>query len=1100
MGTPPVPPAGAPPQGPPGGGNEDMSAVANNLLSASVDFVRSIKEARDVLSTLPKISDDVGKKFSKASQEMKSLVVLADSAQDAFKGMSEYTKTLAKGLTASKNLKEVKTTLVAIAAASKKAIQSGLLDAKSQKAAQRAYDASIAKLKTYKGVKDAAFDMSGQEDAVRFVKELSREYGKLATQVGKAKFGKITEGVMGTRRNLVDAGIMKAGRVEKYAAYGEAAIKLKEAAKAKREDKARDFTEKREAAKEKLLAIPGMKEKFRATGMVTADGDIDWAKVAANRKVLAKSGGGGDAVKALQEATMAPRSGLMGKLTGGGMVEGAVGSVAGLVGQAAIPLAIAEAVKDLVVSIIDKNAEMNKQAETLASGGILTGTGVSGADALIAARQNLTPSTFLGMNRLGLGYDRNVKMAQAMVESGYNVEELGGGGVGGYNMKGEFGPGTFGDVQKIAATSGRVAGMGDAESVKMTMKLLMQYRQSMEGTGDFFTNLNKDTRAAGLSTLKYVSILQEITDQFDRMNKTVDQTSGVLRALSMTGRTTAEDLQENLKMILGDPKRDVGMQIYLDMMQRSSGQAGTNAKQQGQIFNKAAENAYQTLAGDGGLGMTGLSKDEVMKNLTTPEGREYLNSLLTTYQAKNPNIDVKKFQVAQGAINVASDEGRRSQLMEDFAKGRISAVDYQSAQVGLGKSAQVQANENLSAAKEVMRHSGISTSKLYEEGGVATTQKAQQLLQTFGLSPTLLRDTQMALQNQGQGRLKVAMSSEQNAQAVYDKLKDKMGEAGPLQTTASGKKESALEALERWTRDKRYGGKFMYYLRGADEGLDDLYNTNNDLAKGMDDAQKAAAKSADEEKARSAGAVTQNTAEIFANAFSSFFNEIISLLEKLRQIFVHSKLIMGLSGVVDEKDEALTGKKASTPAFMKMLDIANRLNEQQLAQLKSDANINPTDPNIQAKLKAAEARQSEFRQKYGPGSGLGQDAFDQQMADIKAIISDANDPVEKLMNKLGVNVDMGGGTKDKPEGEYTLTEQQMSDNAADIARWKMGGLVKVSEGKDQSGQTNYHLQTVNNYSASIAAVQAQAPAETQESTERAYFKAKGYHPDPSPSK
>ena len=254
------------------------------------------------------------------------------------------------------------------------------------------------------------------------------------------------------------------------------------------------------------------------------------------------------------------------------------------------------------------------------------------------------------------------------------------------------------------------------------------------------------------------------------MNKSVDQTSGVLRALSMTGRTTAEDLQENLKMILGDPKRDVGMQIYLDMMQRSSGQAGTNAKQQGVIFDKEATKAYQALSGEGGLGIPNLSKDQIKDMLSSSGGREQLNSMLTTFQSDHPDVDAKKFQVAQGALNTASDEGRRSQLMDDFAKGKISAVDYQSAQAGLGKSAQVQANENLSAAKEVMRHSGIGTNKLYEEGGIATTQKAQQLLQAFGLSPTLLRDVQMALQNQGQGRLKAALGSEGNAEAVYQQI------------------------------------------------------------------------------------------------------------------------------------------------------------------------------------------------------------------------------------------------------------------------------------------------------------------------------------------
>ncbi len=1073
----------SPPSPPSGDDLNDLQSAANNLRSASVDIANSAKAALDLYKSMPKVVEEIGKKFQKASTEMKGLVLLADSAQDAFKGMSDYGKTLAKGLAQEKSLKNVKATLAAIAIASKKAAQSPLLDAKQVKAAEKAYEAAISKLKSYRGVKDAAFDTKSQEEALELVKQLSKEYGKLATATGRAKLGGpggIREGIHSVRRNMIDAGIMKAGRVEKYAAYGEAAVKLKEAGRAKREAQQADFAEKRGEAQKKLLDIPGMKEKFKAAGMVTAGGDIDWAKAASNRKALKQVAGGVNPVdmRLLGEATTGPKTGMMGKLLGGGMIESGMGSVASAVGQAAIPLAIAEAVKDLVVSIIDKNAEMNKQAETLAAGGLLNAGGPMADVTLSAARQNLTPSTFLGMNKLGLGFERNVKMAQAVIEAGYNVEELAQGGPMGARLGSEFGPGTFGEVQKIAATSGRVAGLGDADSIKLTMKLLMQYRQSMEGTGDFFTNLNKDTRAAGISTMKYISILQEVTDQFDRMNKNIDQTSGVLRALSRTGRMTAEDLQENLKIILGDPKRDVGMQIYLDMMQRQSGQAGVNAKQQGNIFEKEADNAFKALAGEGGLGIPNVSRDDIKKMLQTPGGREQLNSMLTTYQSDHPDVDVKKFQTAQGALNTAAIEGQRKQLMGDFAAGKISAVDYQSAQAGLGKSAQVQANENLAAAKEVMRHSGISPEKLYGEGAIATTQKAQQLLQAFSLSPTLLRDTQMQLQNQGQGRLKVALGSESNAQAVYDKLKDKMGEGAQKLAVnpATGKPETAREALERWTRDKRYGGKFLMYLRGADEGLNDIYNTNSDLAQGMDDADKKAAKAADEAKARAAGAVTQNTAEIFANAFASFFNEIIGILEKIRVYFAHSSFFGGVS----EGDEAAAGKAAADPATQKLIDLAAKANEMSVTRLKSEAAAKPDDKDTQDKLQAALARQKEFQQKYGKDTGLSSDDFRKEMADIRDVLLNLNSPVTQMMQDLNVPLTKtaAGGT----EYGYDLTAQQYQDQSDKLSR--LGDLIKVTSDTDKAtGQTTYHVQTTNNYSAQWSQLTSQQD-QTTRSTER----------------
>lgn len=1068
-----VPPGGggAPPAG--GGGGGDVPEFNVNAFkdynSAVSDSNASTVLMKQALEALGAVAETTDKKILKFRDNLRGSILIADNTTEALKAMSDQTKALAKDFTQNKGLASAKTAYQGLIQNMKEMAAKHRENTKLVQGMNREITRLTIAEKALGNTSEEVFAASeGWMDVAKNINEAAKAAARLNTAYAgmkRMKWG--GEAVGTTRANLIDAGVMKAGRFEKYAAMGGAAVKLKEAAKAKRETNQADFLGRRETAR---AAVEDLEKKGHIKLQRTADGGIDWAKMATDRKKLARAGGAGGTgdlgttMGLLQQAGAAPKGGLMGKITGGGFIESAVGKGAELAGQFALPLAIAEAVKDLIVSLIDKNAEMNKQAETLSGGGLLAGAGLPGgasaADTFLAARSNLMPS--YGVSALGLNYDRNIKMAQAVIESGYGIEEIGQGGVFGAK-KGDFAPGTFGEMQKMAATTGRVSGMGDAASIQMSMKLITQYRQSMEGTEDFMINLNKDFRMAGLSVAKYVSILEEVTGQFDRMNKSIDQTSGVLRALSRTGRQTAEDLAEEMKNIVGDPKRDTGMRIYLDMQMQKSGQAQDNAAMQESVRAKEVQNAYKALGGEGlGLQMDGkpITPAAVGKLLETQEGRDQLNTMMTSLQAKNPDIDARRFISAQGAVTKAGQESDRATLMQQFANGKIDANTYDARIEALGKSPTTQANENLAAAKTVMRMSGLDENSLYQGGALKTNRKTQSLLEFFKLSPTLLRDTQTELQNQGQSRLRLGMTNEKYGEGLFNMYKSQMGPEGVLKkvtdaTTGKERDETFGEALNRWSKDPRYGKVFTNLLRGGNKEMERLYNTQSDLTDIEDDAAKEAEKARIEEAARSAGRVTQTTADIFANAFSYYFTEVVNVLEKIRLYFAHSKWFGGVT-----EDMEVAGA-ASVKQNMAKLDQAAADNDLRIADINRQLEgLDPNDTDRKADLeKQLRDEQSKkdalaTRTKYGVGSGLSAgDAAN--LADIASgEIANGQQPLVDALKAMNAQMDKAG--------DFTLTPDQYAQQQKMLEATGAGGLV--SKNTNAQGAVTSYTVHITQYS------------------------------------
>jgi hypothetical protein len=285
--------------------------------------------------------------------------------------------------------------------------------------------------------------------------------------------------------------------------------------------------------------------------------------------------------------------------TGMGVAEGGMGALEGMMGASAIPLAIAGLVKEG----FDKRAEYNSKTEkTLASSGLFA-QGGSAIDNLRAGRDNLIPRSAFH-NALGMSFNQNLEIAKAISDSGIATTELTHQG----ERKGEFGPGGYGMVQKQVYTTARLAGFDTASAVANIIKMVTMYNQSLSGTDDFFIKLNKDSKAAGLTTLRYVQLIDEVTSNLGRMNKSFETSLALINVLGRAGKTSADDLKTYFGALTNNTQdqdralRTYSAQTIIDSPQKH--QAFINMSQRQETYSR--QNAARALTD---LGVSFTDKD-----------------------------------------------------------------------------------------------------------------------------------------------------------------------------------------------------------------------------------------------------------------------------------------------------------------------------------------------------------------------------------------------------------------------------------------------------------------------------------------------------------
>ena len=157
---------------------------------------------------------------------------------------------------------------------------------------------------------------------------------------------------------------------------------------------------------------------------------------------------------------------------------------------------------------------------------------------------------------------------------------------------GLFAPGSVGEAQRIVQTVSRVSGLSDEQSIENLVKLLQQYGETMAGAESFMTRLNHDTQAAGISTTKYIKLLDEVNGSFDKMTRNLDETVGIMRQLTRYGSLSSETLKDLMEGLLqkspGAGMGEAALGAYSQtLVQGSPLLAASRRAEKGQAMNYA---------------------------------------------------------------------------------------------------------------------------------------------------------------------------------------------------------------------------------------------------------------------------------------------------------------------------------------------------------------------------------------------------------------------------------------------------------------------------------------------------------------------------------
>ena len=248
-----------------------------------------------------------------------------------------------------------------------------------------------------------------------------------------------------------------------------------------------------------------------------------------------------------------------------------------------------------------------------------------------------------GPNAYGQTKEENMRIAETIAKFGVSVGDLAEAendlkkNIIGYA---EAGRGT--NIASIVHHGGAMLGLSDVQTTEQIMKLLQQYHISLQGTDTFFNTLITDTKAAGLSTTKYLQIIEEITNQFDHMSRGIDAVTSALRNLGHTGLLTSEMVEDSMKaMMTTKAAPEVGAYLLLQMNETDRKDAARKmqmgTQNLGQNALTAAQQAYKA------FGKTDAQFEEDKRifgvsneSLMTPQGSTALQQMLGANLGNSP--------------------------------------------------------------------------------------------------------------------------------------------------------------------------------------------------------------------------------------------------------------------------------------------------------------------------------------------------------------------------------------------------------------------------------------------------------------------------------
>jgi hypothetical protein len=594
--------------------------------------------------------------------------------------------------------------------------------------------------------------------------------------------------------------------------------------------------------------------------------------------------------KALQSAASQVLAG--GEITGGAettigrVVAGGGSWTAGLegvmsgIGEADILVGALYALKKGFDGMIESNRDLYSRLGT--GGGLFTGPQAP-ASALQNVRMNLTPL----LNLYGQTYDSNLKMAEAITKFGVSVGDLSDlGNDLNNNIIGKAGGPVGGGIATTVFGGARLAGLDQVAATEQVMKLLQQYHESLEGTDAFFNKLNMDTKAAGITSVKYIQILDEISGQFDHMARGIDDVTSALRMLGHTGILTSEQVTDALKAMTTKTTPEVGAFLAMQPAFAQKTARALRAAQTADVGTQA-ENAYNALVD--AFQSTGMTKEDAAKRLKA-QGIT-VDTLSDMRTDMRTNVAAKATMVAGQVLTGVGDATKKQAVgsaLENLQAGRqaLQATTNYLANPTRG-ALELAFQPNMGPAAAVAMNITKLQQVLMRAGGLGQTPEAA--MRTFILHPEQMAGRAMEINQLANAlqlnpedipKLRTAVMAGAGAE-IQDALKGALPTeeyqkiAGYLGMGAGATKEDVIGRLGSSTDDQTTA---MEGLSSDWDTFTQLWERGGPLSKTLEDSAKAQGLELKTQAARDLGMALTTTNDYLKEITDFLTHQIYELM------------------------------------------------------------------------------------------------------------------------------------------------------------------------------------------------------------------------------
>ncbi len=1092
--------------------NRNLQDASNAFSDAGKDVANNMDLLTQRLEKAERMSKSMAKVFKDNSDSLKHMVEFADDMNDALKNWQSWTQKLANspGLFRSKERREVISFLEDFHATSKRLMTDrNFFNPEQQKIISRALSQTVSLVDDLKNTSDEAFDEHKVDEVTRAIVKMNAQVSKASKNISEIPIHKLTQGFRDINKIVQGTHFEKlkipqiAGFVDKIQEARQMALTAKNTTRNRQAMGAANYAKIRADLRGKLaqrgVSLERAGEKFKFPVQQKVGPSRSFQDIATSLNRAAEGGKSGWLDKRLTAYTLkkvasAQQEGgqvggipafllrrleqgggsVTGGITGGsGFLGGAGNMVSELAGKAAVPLALLQA----AMAVYDKNTEYNRAVQKgVGQGGLLTGMrpGETAGTRMAGFRNaiNVNP-----LNTLGMTYEKNLQMMQDIVGSGLTI-----GGIA-RNKGGAFGGGGFAQttgterandffttISRNAYIGGANIGMNPQESVRMTIKLLTTYRQSFAQSEQFFQKLATQTQAAGLSTGKYLEIIEGITSRYDNMNKSLKDVTDTLAILGKTGVSSADDLKDSLDLLTNaGQKRTTAQTAYLYKnelevpglaQQRLGGlreQTRSTAEEIARELSKTP--GFEKTTPQELIGMRGNFADlyeRMNRSGMEANDKQLIGTQLTALrQAQLKEAEQERFVTRGDFVGKAfsqqvTGETANDQMIQQMtALMKAMSLGNKGKGYGFGTLQDTQATADMLGDKVFEGVEGSFGTKL--EGLQRMGELAQKYAATFATqakAPGALPDNYVA---------DIAKSI---AQATGQKIKP--GETAEL-TAANFRKlietsEGSKKATEALASSQ---GFFIRTVSAPNNPLGQSMRADVTAAQNLQVAQQAAVQ-------------TRPTAEIFADAFTYLFNLLATPLNKmveLLQMIAHvGDLTMSpqearqkwaaettVTGSYGEKvDKIAEVSKQYTSAIQEMTDSVDQMSE------------GPEKKAAQQRLDRLKTRYDTFQSVMGtaPDSAIGLQTREDLLYNVRGADQLNTPGIDAALKMSGdqraqavANMLMGAGATYAGENKLRISDTDWKKQWAQIEELKNNGVIQeVSHEKGQPA-----VITINNF-------------------------------------